>query len=289
MNMKNLNKFLGGLTVAFVLLTACSKENEPITIQAADEKIEKKGLLLEGSQEVPEVKCKASGTMDVSYNKTTKMLTYSITWKSLTNVPVGAHIHGDAPRGFNAPVKHNFTALIPKTVDGTITNSVLVDEVAIKEKDLLAGLYYVNIHTATNPSGEIRGQIEFEKPDVVMKKGLLLEGKQESPAKKGLACGTADVSYNKTAKVLVYAITWHSLTGNPTGSHIHGEALRGFNAPVVHDFFQLIPKTAQGTFTNWVKVDEIAIKEAGLLNGQYYFNLHTSDNPGGEIRGQIEF
>ena len=287
--MKNLNKFLSGLTIAFMLLTACSKENESNTIQAADEKIEKKGLSLEGIQEVPEVKGKASGTMDVSYNKTTKILTYSITWKSLSKAPTGAHIHGVAPRGFNAPIIDNFTASIPKTVDGTITNSVLVDETKIKEKDLLAGLYYVNIHTETNPSGEIRGQIEFQKPDVVMKKGLLLEGKQEKTPIDGPACGTADVSYNKTAKVLVYAITWHSLTGNLTVSHIHGEALRGANAPVVHDFSPLISKTTQGTFTNWVRVDETAIKEAGLLNGQYYFNLHTSLNPGGEIRGQIEF
>ena len=99
--------------------------------------------------------------MDISYNKTSKVLTYTVTWKDLTGNPVGSHIHGEAPRGVNAGIKHDFTALLPKTVAGTFTNSVTVDEVAIKEVDLLNGLYYVNIHTPINPAGEIRGQIEF--------------------------------------------------------------------------------------------------------------------------------
>jgi len=68
---------------------------------------------------------------------------------------------GEAPQGVNAAIKHDFTSLLPKAISGTFSNSVLVDEVAIKEAGLLAGLYYVNIHTPTFPGGEIRGQIEF--------------------------------------------------------------------------------------------------------------------------------
>ncbi len=287
--MKPLNKIITATAIISCLLTACEKESDKATL-AEDEIISKKGLLLEGSQEVPAVKGKACGTMDVSYNRTTKMLTYTITWHSLTGVPVGSHIHGDAPRGVNASVKHNFTALIPKATEGTFTNSVLVDEVAISEKDLLGGLYYLNIHTAAYPGGEIRGQIEFEKPDLLStKKGLLLEGKQEVPVKTGPACGTLEATYNKTAKILVYTITWHTLSAAPVGAHIHGEAARGVNAPVVHGFTEQIPKVTKGSFTNWVRVDGVAIDEAGLLAGQYYFNLHTPINPGGEIRGQIEF
>jgi Cu/Zn superoxide dismutase len=288
--MKTLNKIIGAAVIVCGLLSSCSKENESLTVQSgADDVISKKGLLLEGSQEVPAKNTGASGTMDVSYNKTTKVLTYTITWKALTGNPVGSHIHGVAPRGMNAPVVHPFTDLIPKTSAGTFTNTVAVDEVAIKEKELLMGLYYLNIHTPNNPGGEIRGQIEFENCDVVSKKGLLLEGSQEVPAKTTKACGTMDVTYNKTTKILTYSITWNSLSGIPVGSHIHGEAPRGVNAPVVHPFTDLIPKTTSGSFTNWVLVDEVAIKQTGLLNGQYYLNIHTMLNPGGEIRGQIEF
>lgn len=287
--MENFNKILGPIVLFVSLLTACSKEGEPIKIMAGDEIISRKGLPIDGTQEVPAVSTKGCGTLDVSYNKTTKMLTYSVTWHSLTGNPVGAHIHGDATRGMNAPVVYNFTDLIPKTTSGTFTNSVLVDEIAIKEADLLKGLYYVNIHTPQNPGGEIRGQIELIKPEIISKKGLLIDGTQEVPMVDTKACGTLDVSYNKTAKILTYKVTWKMLTGEPVGAHIHGDAPRGMNAPVKYNFTDLIPKTVSGTFTNSVVVDEIAIKEDDLLKGLYYVNIHTPLNPGGEIRGQIEF
>ena len=288
--MKKLNKIFGAIVIAIAMLSACSKENEQPAFEIAeDEVVTKEGLLLEGSQEVPAKNTKACGTLDVSYNKTTKILTYTITWTDLSGTPVGSHIHGIAPRGVNAGIKHDFTALLPKTTSGKFTNTVLVDEVAIKEKDLLNGLYYLNIHTPLNPGGEIRGQIEFAKAEMISKKGLLLEGSQEVPAKNTAACGTLDITYNKTNKVLTYSITWNSLTGNPVGAHIHGEAPRGVNAPIKHDFAALIPKTTTGSFSNWVLVDEVAIKEKDLLDGLYYINIHTAQNPGGEIRGQIEF
>ena len=89
------------------------------------------------------------------------MLDFTITWHNLTGIPTGAHIHGTAPRGVNAGVKVDYFSLIPKTVSGTFTHSVLVDEIAVKSDSLLAGFYYFNFHTPKFPGGEIRGQIEF--------------------------------------------------------------------------------------------------------------------------------
>lgn len=125
--------------------------------------------------------------------------------------------------------------------------------------------------------------------DVVSEKNLPLTGDQEVPIKNTPASGEADVRYNKKTKVLQYSLSWKDLTGEPTGAHIHGTAPRGVNAGIRHDFFSLIPKTTSGTFSNSVIVDEVAIKEDSLLAGYYYFNIHTPTNPGGEIRGQIEF
>lgn len=143
---------------SFVFLSACTKED------CEDDKnvYTKKGLDLSGSQEVPVRDTKAYGKADVSYDKKTKMLKYDIAWFNLTGNPTGAHIHGTAPRGVNAAIKHDFFSLIPKTVSGTFSNSVMVDGVAIKEDSLLLGFYYFNIHTPTYPGGEIRGQIEFK-------------------------------------------------------------------------------------------------------------------------------
>lgn len=159
--MKTLRTFLL-IVLASSFMTSCHKIDLKDLFGKKEEKeYTKKGLLLSGVQEVPARATVASGVLDVSYNKKTKMLYYTVSWSNLTGIPVGAHIHGEAARGVNAGVKHGFTDQIPKTVSGSFTNSVLVDEVAIKEEGLLNGLYYVNIHTAMFPGGEIRGQIEF--------------------------------------------------------------------------------------------------------------------------------
>lgn len=267
-----------------------------VTIFSAceDHKIEnvvsQKGLLLSAVQETAPNNSKAWGTADVSYDKVSHVLSYTIKWNDLTGDPTGAHIHGTAPRGTNAPVKHDFANLITKTPSGTFTNSVVVDGTSINETDLLNGLYYFNFHTLANPGGEIRGQIEFyNQSHIISKKGLVLSGANEVPANASTATGTADVTYNKTTKLLSFFLTWSNLAGTPTGSHIHGPTAKGTNAPVKFDFFPLIPKTVSGSFSNSVVVDGVAINEADLLAGKYYFNIHNATFPGGEIRVQIEF
>ena len=97
-----------------------------------------------------------------------------------------------------------------------------------------------------------------------------------------------NVSYDKTTKMLTLAVTWTGLSGDPVGAHIHGTAAKGQNAGVVVDLHDKVTATA-GNFNHTLAVDGQAIKEDSLLLGYYYFNIHTPANPGGEIRGQIEF
>ncbi len=254
------------------------------------EVIKQDALPLSGIQEFPQNVNAASGSADVSYNKSTKMLTFTLNWSNLSGIPTGAHIHGTAARGANAAVQFNFFSAIAKTTSGTYSTSVMVDGVKIKEEDLLNGMYYFNMHTPTNPGGEIRGQIEFyDQSFIKSKSGLMLAGSQEVPSNSSAATGMANVTYNKKTKMLSYNVTWNGLAAVPTGAHIHGPAARGVNAPVIHNFFSLIPTTTSGSFSNSVLIDEVMLKEADLLNGLYYFNFHNTAYPGGEIRGQIEF
>ncbi|MEJ7769362.1 MAG: CHRD domain-containing protein [Chitinophagaceae bacterium] len=150
--------FVGTAICSLALFSACNKDN----CQKEDPLVIKKELEISPGQEVPPVPSKAFGKMDVTYDKKSHMLTYSISWSNLTGNPIGSHIHGAGPRGVNRPVRHDFTSLIPKTPSGTFKNSVLVDGVSIKEDSLLKGFYYLNIHTTLFPAGEIRGQIEFK-------------------------------------------------------------------------------------------------------------------------------
>jgi hypothetical protein len=126
-------------------------------------------------------------------------------------------------------------------------------------------------------------------PNIVSRKGLAISGAQEVPAKTTPATGTLDVTYDKSTKVLSFTVVYSALTGNPTGAHIHGPAAKGANAGIKYDFFSIFPQTPAGTFSNTVVVDGVKLKEDSLLAGFYYVNIHTPTNPGGEIRGQIEW
>jgi hypothetical protein len=124
--------------------------------------------------------------------------------------------------------------------------------------------------------------------NIVTKNGLVLSGDQEVPAKTTSATGTMNVSYDKTTKMLTLSATWTGLSADPVAAHIHGPAAKGENASPVVDFHDEVT-TAAGNFNRTVPVDGQSIKEDSLLAGYYYFNIHTPANPGGEIRGQIEF
>ena len=120
------------------------------------------GLPMKPDQEVPTNTSTATGTADVTYNKDTKMLTYTLNWSGLTDKPTMAHIHGTAARGVNAGVKHDLSNVLKKETTGSFTDSVKIDASDIKEDSLLSGFYYFNIHTPANGGGEIRAQIEFK-------------------------------------------------------------------------------------------------------------------------------
>lgn len=147
--------------------TSCEK--------AAEEKkttdYEKKNIPLTGAQETPAVPSTALGSLDVFYTKETRTLTWTVTWSGLTGPVAAMHIHGLAPKGYAAGVVQNIitnsggiatpnATLYPAT--GKFSGTTHVDGSVIKELDLLNGNYYINIHTAAYPGGEIRAQIEFQ-------------------------------------------------------------------------------------------------------------------------------
>jgi hypothetical protein len=137
-----------------VPMNSCKKDSAPSTV------VEKKGIALQGSQEVPVKVTAASGTVDVSYDKATKMLHYTAIWNGLTAPVSGMHFHGPAVRGEIATVIVPITDY-PAGTAGTVTGMITLNETTQKEADLLANKWYFNIHTSTNPGGEIRGQVEF--------------------------------------------------------------------------------------------------------------------------------
>src|SRR5690349_18728274 len=91
------------LSLAVLTFVACNKDDDNNNTEKTV--FTKNGLVISGAQEVPAKTTNATGTMNVSYDKTTKMLVLSATWANLSADPVAAHIHGTAPKGQNAGVK----------------------------------------------------------------------------------------------------------------------------------------------------------------------------------------
>jgi CHRD domain len=98
----------------------------------------------------------AFGVALVTFNRGSGELCFSISYEesTLTSAETNAHFHAPAPPGENAPVVVQLpTPGSPK--NGCVTPDLTEDQ----RRALFRGLWYVNIHTANNPGGEIRGQV----------------------------------------------------------------------------------------------------------------------------------
>lgn len=107
---------------------------------------------LSGAQEVPPVAGSGTASADFKLDPATKTLTWTVTYSGLSSDAVASHIHGPAAMGANAGVE------VPLTVSASpMTGSAVLTDAQIS--DLSSGKTYINIHTAANKAGELRGQI----------------------------------------------------------------------------------------------------------------------------------
>jgi hypothetical protein len=111
---------------------------------------------LTGAQQVPPVQTSGSGTAKLTYEATTRVLSWTVTYSGLSSPATMAHFHGPAETGKNAGVKL-WISKKGEPVASPITGTSTLSEADAKE--FLAGQWYVNVHTNDHPGGEIRGQV----------------------------------------------------------------------------------------------------------------------------------
>ena len=106
----------------------------------------------------------------------------------------------------------------------------------------------------------------------------------------------AGISYDDATLTLTINAGWGSsqgftdLSSTSSASHIHGPTANnngsGFTqtAAVLFTLTRSSTATTGGTFTS-APITLTAAQQTDLFNGKYYINIHTTINPGGELRG----
>ena len=107
---------------------------------------------LKGASEVPPTDSKGTGSVTATFDSASKKLSWKGTVSGLSGPATAAHFHaGEA--GKNGGVAVPITGADKGSFEGSAT---LTDAQA---EELMAGKWYVNVHTAANKGGEVRGQV----------------------------------------------------------------------------------------------------------------------------------
>ena len=111
-----------------------------------------------------------------------------------------------------------------------------------------------------------------------------LNSAQEVPPNGSTGTGTGTISVNASQTMITVTLSWTGLSSNATAAHIHGPAPAGSNAGV------LFGMAGVSGISGAIATQTFAITPTQLTqfqNGLFYWNIHTTNFGGGEIRGQI--
>ena len=109
-----------------------------------------------GSQQSPAVTTAGSGSLAGTYDARTNNWQYTINWSTLTSAATAVQLFGPANAGVNGNMLLALTITTPG-INGSASGNVTLTEQ--QEAWLLAGQLYYSVITATNISGEVRGQV----------------------------------------------------------------------------------------------------------------------------------
>jgi len=132
------------------------------------------------------------------------------------------------------------------------------------------------ILASTNVAGPYAPQATFQ---------TTLLGTEEVPANRSLAKGFGSVVLSPDQSTITVNVSFAGLTAPATAGHIHGPAGVGTNTSVIFPFTG-VPAATSGSIPE--QSFAITPTQIGYLtNGLLYMNIHNTDFPGGEIRGQL--
>jgi len=123
-------------------------------------------VTLSGAQEAPANGSTGTATLTGTYNDSTNLLKYIVTFSGLSANTTAAHFHAPAPPGISAGVVFAATGFPTGVTSGSYSDSIVLS--SGQEDTLKMGLWYFDIHTTAFTNGELRAQIFLQDPAFVL-------------------------------------------------------------------------------------------------------------------------
>ncbi|MEU7907430.1 CHRD domain-containing protein [Actinoplanes sp. NPDC049118] len=252
-----------------------------------------------GDQEVPTAGGPAVGDKDGRALGLVRIqgsrVTFFASWKNQQAASL-FHIH-EGRRGQNGAVKVTLLAgALPETVTSVAGVAAIEDAKVADAIVARPNNFYLNLHTPEFPGGATRGQLRQVRGGKLLallkggRFGAFMSGDQEVPTAGGPAVGDKDGRaagfVSPRNRSLNYSFAWAKIS-EPTLGHIH-RGNKGANGAVVVPLFgTAMPDgvvAASGTVHD---VDSDLLAEIKRNPRGFYLNLHTKEQPGGAVRGQL--
>lgn len=319
--LKSFQKLMG---LAFLALMAIScqnlQEENPVMNQLANEnsdalssddpnarkgQVTEFGAFLIGTEEVPSVDSPGSGAARIT-QMDASTLKFEIRVANTTGI-IFAHLH-KAPVGSNGGV---VVTLIPSQSPSPLSNGLIAtgmiqasdlsgELVGMSIDDLLmemkSGNIYVNVHTSSNQSGELRGQVSMIEANDNKNYITKLSGENEVPSVMTDATGVAKFNFSNDGMSASFQVNVDEIE-DVRFAHIHF-AKAGANGGVVYTLRmdkvdgpvsgvyakgEIMP----GSFSGKLLGGDLVILKEAFRTGNAYVNVHSDAFPSGELRGQV--
>jgi hypothetical protein len=247
---------------------------------------------LTSSNVVPPVPTAASGVAIVRGTYTLDTLYVFATFANLSSAVTDVRLNA-APLGVANSAATNISNNLAPLIQNDFLGVQLIPPTGSANaliNSILSGDVNLQISTATNPNGELRGQIyRYAREGYT----FAFSGNQERPTPTpSQAYGAGLVSIDRDQTNAHFMMAWGGLSGPVTGAHFHtGLATQSgpviFNLPPYFDN-TTNPTAAYGYWKNDNTTAPFTLRRALQFRADsMYANLHTAQYPAGEIRGQV--
>ncbi len=238
------------------------------------------GAVLTGSSEIPPNFGQGYGFGTVTLNDARTSVHVDLVFTNLTGGAVsGAHLHEEASGSDTGGVVINFT---PSLVGNRVSADFSITQDLGNRIVGTPGEFYMNVHTNQFGDGEIRGDLTPIDGTTVFAGEL--RGSNEVPAVPigtvGSFVMTLDANNSLTLEANINGLP------NPTAAHIH-TGVAGVNGGVLIGFASSAADFVNGRLSKTLQISSANATALRANPQNFYFNVHTTGNPGGALRGQL--